>query len=65
MSLKQQTSNSIRNLGNMDIIKTIEPNVGVNILEEDSEDEDETGDKTSVKDESIFSTTRSRFRMVK
>ena len=65
MSLKQPTSNSIRNLGNMDIIKVIEPNVGVNILEEDSEDEDEPGDKASVKDESIFSTTRSRFRMVK
>ena len=49
----------------MDITKAIEPNVGVNILEEDSEDEDQLAEKTSVKDESIFSTTRSRFKVVK
>lgn len=49
----------------MDIIRMIEPNVGVNILEEDSEEENEA-EKSSVKDESIFSTThKTRFKTVK
>jgi hypothetical protein len=47
----------------MNITKIIEPNLGVNILEEDSEED--LGEKSSVKDESIFSTTRSRFKVVK
>ena len=49
----------------MDIIRTIEPNLGVNILEEDS-DEENIAEKSSVKDESIFSSTnRTRFKIVK
>jgi len=64
-TFKAPSSNSIKNLGNMDIIRIIEPNVGVNILEEDSENEN-GGEKTSVKDESIFSTTnQTRFKVVK
>lgn len=64
-AIKAPSSNSIKNLGNMDLIRIIEPNVGVNILEEDSEDEN-GGEKSTVKDESIFSSTnRTRFKVVK
>ena len=40
-TFKAFSSNSIKNLCNMNIIKAIEPNLGVNILEEDSEVENQ------------------------
>lgn len=53
---KQPTSNSVRNLGNMDILKVIQANIGVNILEEDPGEDIVEEEQASVKDESIFST---------
>lgn len=40
----------------MDILKVIQPNIGVNILEEDPGEDIVEEEKASVKDESIFST---------
>lgn len=53
---KQPTSNSVRNLGNMDILKVIQANIGVNILEEDPGEDIVEEEQASVKDESMFST---------
>lgn len=55
-NFKQPTSNSVRNLGNMDILKVIQPNIGVNILEEDPGEDIVEEEQASVKDESMFST---------
>ena len=63
-TFKAPSSNSIKNLCNMNIIKAIEPNLGVNILEEDSEVENQE-EQASVKDQSIFSSNRTRFKVVK
>ena len=63
-TFKGPHSNSIKKLGNMNIIKAIEPNLGVNILEEDSEVENQE-EQSSVKDQSIFSSNRPRFKVVK
>jgi hypothetical protein len=63
-TFKAPSSNSIKNLCNMNIIKAIEPNLGVNILEEDSEVENQE-EQSSVKDQSIFSSNRARFKVVK
>lgn len=51
----------------MNILKTIEPNAGVNVLEEDRDfesEEDLIPNDTAV-NESVFSTTKSRFKILK
>lgn len=49
----------------MNITKIIEPNQGVNVLEEDSDQEADVEVPQSSKEQSIFSTVHSKFKIVK
>jgi hypothetical protein len=51
----------------MNILKTIEPTPGVNVLEEDQDfnEDEEQSSNNRAQNLSVFSTTKSRFKILK